>query len=274
MLQGVEQVGLVSLICLPFDFGEKMSPAEVQKKNERQPKVLVVDDDARLRDLLRRYLSENGYAVTVAEDAKAMNRFWMRERFDMLVLDLMLPGEDGLSICRRLRGGGDQTPIIMLTAKGEDTDRIVGLEMGADDYLPKPFNPRELLARIGAVLRRKRPDETPGAPAEERQLFRFGEFELDLGSRTLRKNGEKIALTTGEFAVLKAFARNARQSLSRDKLMALAKAEGIELTKEEAEAYMAEMADVELDSDALKQVAGGACYGVDVCPKNLVPTKR
>lgn len=223
MLQGVEQVGLVSLIYLPFDWGVKMSPAEVQKKNERQPKVLVVDDDARLRDLLRRYLSENGYTVTVAEDAKAMNRFWMRERFDMLVLDLMLPGEDGLSICRRLRGGGDQTPIIMLTAKGEDTDRIVGLEMGADDYLPKPFNPRELLARIGAVLRRKRPDETPGAPSEERQLFRFGEFELDLGSRTLKKNGEKVALTTGEFAVLKAFARNARQSLSRDKLMALAK---------------------------------------------------
>ena len=144
-----------------------MSLAEVQKKNERQPKVLVVDDDARLRDLLRRYLSENGYTVTVAEDAKAMNRFWMRERFDMVVLDLMLPGEDGLSICRRLRGGGDQTPIIMLTAKGEDTDKIIGLEMGADDYLPKPFNPRELLARIGAVLRRKRPDETPGAPSED-----------------------------------------------------------------------------------------------------------
>ena len=111
----------------------------------------------------------------------------------------------------------------MLTAKGEDTDRIVGLEMGADDYLPKPFNPRELLARISAVLRRKRPDEVPGSPSEMQQVFNFGEFELDLGNRTLKKNGENVSLTTGEFAVLKAFARHARQPLSRDKLMGLAK---------------------------------------------------
>ena len=193
------------------------------EKQERQTKILVVDDDVRLRDLLRRYLAENNIAVTTAENAQSMNRFWVRERFDLLVLDLMLPGEDGLSICRRLRGGGDQTPIIMLTAKGEDTDRIVGLEMGADDYLPKPFNPRELLARISAVLRRKRPDEVPGSPSETQQVFNFGEFELDLGNRTLKKNGENVALTTGEFAVLKAFARHARKPLSRDKLMELAK---------------------------------------------------
>jgi two-component system phosphate regulon response regulator OmpR len=120
-----------------------------------QFKVLVVDDDIRLRDLLRRYLTEQGFNVVTAENAQAMNKLWLRERYDLLVLDLMLPGEDGLSICRRLRGAGDQTPIIMLTAKGEDVDRIVGLEMGADDYLPKPFNPRELVARIGAVLRRR-----------------------------------------------------------------------------------------------------------------------
>ncbi|MGZ5202687.1 MAG: response regulator, partial [Telluria sp.] len=116
-------------------------------------KIMVVDDDVRLRDLLRRYLTEQGFTVVTAENATAMNKLWLRERYDLLVLDLMLPGEDGLSICRRLRGAGDQTPIIMLTAKGEDVDRIVGLEMGADDYLPKPFNPRELVARIGAVLR-------------------------------------------------------------------------------------------------------------------------
>ncbi|MGD7411160.1 response regulator, partial [Ralstonia pseudosolanacearum] len=101
-------------------------------------KILVVDDDPRLRDLLRRYLGEQGFTVLVAENATAMNKLWLRERFDLLVLDLMMPGEDGLSICRRLRGANDQTPIIMLTAKGEDVDRIVGLEMGADDYLPKP----------------------------------------------------------------------------------------------------------------------------------------
>ncbi|MEA5098051.1 MAG: two-component system response regulator OmpR, partial [Burkholderiaceae bacterium] len=164
-----------------------------------------------------------GFTVVTAENAQGMNRMWIRERFDLLVLDLMLPGEDGLSICRRLRGAGDKTPIIMLTAKGEDMDRIIGLEMGADDYLPKPFNPRELVARIGAVLRRIGPDEVPGAPSETPQTFNFGEFTLDLSTRTLKKNGESVALTTGEFAVLKVFARHARQPLSREKLMGLAR---------------------------------------------------
>lgn len=191
--------------------------------NAHGAKILVVDDDLRLRDLLRRYLTEQGFTVLVAENAQAMNRLWIRERFDLLVLDLMLPGEDGLSICRRLRGGGDKTPIIMLTAKGEDMDRIIGLEMGADDYLPKPFNPRELVARIGAVLRRVGPDEVPGAPSETPQTFNFGEFTLDLGTRMLKKNGEPVTLTTGEFAVLKVFARHARQPLSREKLMSLAR---------------------------------------------------
>lgn len=188
-----------------------------------QARILVVDDDLRLRDLLRRYLAEQGFNVVTAENAQAMNKLWIRERYDLLVLDLMLPGEDGLSICRRLRGAGDQTPIIMLTAKGEDVDRIVGLEMGADDYLPKPFNPRELVARINAVLRRKGPDEIPGAPSETPQTFQFGDFILDLGTRTLKKNSETISLTTGEFSVLKVFARHARQPLSREKLMELAR---------------------------------------------------
>lgn len=190
---------------------------------ETKAKILVLDDDLRLRDLLRRYLSEQGFQVVVAENAQAMNKLWMRERYDLLVLDLMLPGEDGLSICRRLRGGGDQTPIIMLTAKGEEVDRIIGLEMGADDYLPKPFNPRELVARIHAVLRRRLPEEIPGAPAEQGQVFQFGEFTLDLSTRNLKKNGEHINLTTGEFSVLKVFARHARQPLSREKLMELAR---------------------------------------------------
>ena len=117
----------------------------------RPNRILVVDDDARIRDLLRRYLAQEGFEVLLAEDSKALNKQLTRETVDLIVLDLMLPGEDGLSICRRLRAAGDSTPIIMLTAKGEDVDRIVGLEMGADDYLPKPFNPRELVARIGAV---------------------------------------------------------------------------------------------------------------------------
>lgn len=186
-------------------------------------KVLVVDDDPRLRDLLRRYLGENGFNVAVADSAVTMNRLWLRERYDVLVLDLMLPGEDGLSILRRLRGANDPTPIVMLTAKGEDVDRIVGLEMGADDYLPKPFNPRELLARIHAVLRRRAAEELPGAPGSDAERVSFGEFELDLATRALTRNGEPVALTTGEFAVLKAFARHPRMPLSREKLMGLAR---------------------------------------------------
>jgi two-component system phosphate regulon response regulator OmpR len=186
-------------------------------------KILVVDDDARLRDLLRRYLGENGFTVYVAENAQAMNRLWQRERYDLLILDLMMPGEDGLSVMRRLRGANDPTPIIMLTAKGEDVDRIVGLEMGADDYLPKPFNPRELLARINAVLRRRGPDDAPGAPAQDGKPIEFGGFVLDLVTRTLTKNGEPVPLTTGEFAVLKAFARYPRVPLSREKLMEMAR---------------------------------------------------
>src|SRR6478672_7100537 len=191
--------------------------------NGHQARILVVDDDLRLRDLLRRYLAEQGFNVVTAENAQAMNKLWIRERYDLLVLDLMLPGEDGLSICRRLRGAGDQTPIIMLTAKGEDVDRIVGLEMGADDYMPKPFNPRELVARISAVLRRRGPEEAPGAPSETPQTFHFGDFVLDLGTRTLKKNGQNISLTTGEFSVLTVFARHAPQPLSREKLMELAR---------------------------------------------------
>ena len=189
----------------------------------KPPKILVVDDDVRLRDLLRRYLGENGYSVFVADSAQTMNRLWQRERYDLLILDLMMPGEDGLSIMRRLRGGNDTTPIIMLTAKGEDVDRIVGLEMGADDYLPKPFNPRELLARINAVLRRRGPEDTPGAPASDGKPVTFGEFVLDLATRTLTKSGEPVSLTTGEFAVLKTFARYPNVPLSREKLMEMAR---------------------------------------------------
>ena len=119
-------------------------------------KILVVDDDARLRSLLERYLNEQGFQVRVASDAEQMDRLLTRENYHLLVLDLMLPGEDGLSICKRLRQANNTIPVIMLTAKGDEVDRIIGLELGADDYLAKPFNPRELLARIRAVLRRRR----------------------------------------------------------------------------------------------------------------------
>jgi two-component system phosphate regulon response regulator OmpR len=192
--------------------------------NKNAPhKIMVVDDDARLRDLLRRYLTDNGFNVVVAENGAMMNKLWQRERYDALILDLMMPGEDGLSVLRRLRGMNDPTPVIMLTAKGEDVDRIVGLEMGADDYLAKPFNPRELLARLNAVLRRRGSDEAPGAPAQDLKTMEFGDFVLDLQTRTLAKAGEPVPLTTGEFAVLKVFARYPRIPLSREKLMEMAR---------------------------------------------------
>lgn len=190
---------------------------------ERTPKILIVDDDPRLRDLLRRYLGENGFNVLVSENGEAMKRLWVREHFDVLILDLMMPSEDGLAILKRLRAEKDMTPVIMLTARGEDVDRILGLELGADDYLGKPFNPRELLARIHAVLRRRPRQDAPGAPSMENEVVKFGDFELDLGTRVLKKNGEIVPLTTGEFAVLKAFARHPRQPLSRDKLMEMAR---------------------------------------------------
>ena len=190
---------------------------------EPKMKIIVVDDDARLRELLNRYLTEQGYAVRVVHDAAEMNRQLGRERYDLMILDLMLPGEDGLSICRRLRGSGESMPIIMLTAKGDDVERIVGLEVGADDYLPKPFNPRELVARIQAVLRRRPPAGPPGAPTAEVQVVEFGAFRFNLAARSLTKSGQDVALTTGEFALLKVLVQHPRSPLSRDKLMELAR---------------------------------------------------
>ena len=185
-------------------------------------KVLLVDDDARLRDLLSRYLQEQGFTVKAVPDGATMDRALHREHFDLMVLDLMLPGEDGLAICRRLRAGENSLPILMLTAKGDEVDRIIGLEMGADDYLPKPFNPRELVARIHAVMRR-RPAVLPGAPTIEDEVVRFGRIEVNLGTRVLVRDGEDIALTTGEFSLLKVLLQHPRQPLSRDKLMELAR---------------------------------------------------
>ena len=191
--------------------------------NARPDRIAVVDDDARIRDLLRRYLTQEGFEVLLAEDAKALNRLLTRETVNLIVLDLMLPGEDGLSICRRLRAANDLTPIIMLTAKVEDVDRIVGLEMGADDYLPKPFNPRELVARVNAVLRRRQPAGPPGSPAAETEIHSFGPFEFNLATRSLARDGKPVALTTGEYSVLKVLVQHPRQPLSRDKLMELAR---------------------------------------------------
>lgn len=190
--------------------------------SEQQYKILVVDDDVKLRGLLERYLHEQGFYVRAAPSAEQMDRLLERENFNLMVLDLMLPGEDGLSICRRLRQKNNQIPIVMLTAKGDEVDRIIGLELGADDYLSKPFNPRELLARIRAVLRRKG-KEIPGAPSAGDEQVTFGEFRLNLGTREMFRGDEPMPLTSGEFAVLKALVSHPREPLSRDKLMNLAR---------------------------------------------------
>jgi two-component system phosphate regulon response regulator OmpR len=190
---------------------------------ELKHRILVVDDDHRLRELLLRYLGEQGFEARAVPDATGMDKMLARERFDLIVLDLMLPGEDGLAICRRLRAAGGAPAIIMLTAKGDEVDRIVGLEMGADDYLPKPFNPRELVARIGAVLRRRPRGGPPGGPGAEDGVFRFGAFEFSPATRELKRDGKAVPLTTGEFSVLRVLVERARQPLSRDQLMELAR---------------------------------------------------
>ncbi len=189
---------------------------------EDSKKILMVDDDLRMRELLQQYLTEQGFDIKTVSDSAEMDVALAEESFNLLVLDLMLPGEDGLAICRRLRGANNLTPIIMLTARGDEVDRIIGLEMGADDYLPKPFNPRELLARINAVMRRH--DHSPTNENKNKQeAFSFGEFVFDTNNRSLSHNGNSVTITSGEFALLKVFTEHPRQPLSRDRLMQLAR---------------------------------------------------
>jgi len=186
------------------------------------PNILVVEDDRETRTLIAKYLRNNACNVTAVSDGREMSRAMADHRVDLIILDVMLPGEDGLSLCRKVRSEA-QTPIIMLTARGEDVDRIVGLEMGADDYLPKPFNPRELVARVHAVLRRRAAPVPPGAPSTEPEKVHFGSMTVDLATRTLEKDGKTVSLTTGEFALLKVLVTHPRTPLSRDKLMELAR---------------------------------------------------
>ncbi len=187
-----------------------------------EPHILIVDDDREIRDLLARFLTKHGLRVSTAADGREMHRALDAGKFDLIVLDLMLPGEDGLTLCRNLRAKS-RIPIIMLTAMGEETDRIVGLEMGADDYLPKPFNQRELLARIKAVLRRA--EQVPAGPSvEDGSVLEFAGWSLDLESRELyRPDGVMVPLSSGEFELLAAFAAHPGRVLSRDQLLDLAR---------------------------------------------------
>jgi DNA-binding response OmpR family regulator len=180
--------------------------------------ILVVDDDDKLRTLLIRYLSAEGFCVSGGAGGESMDSFLQQNPVDLMVLDLMLPGEDGLSIARRLRSTRD-LPIIILSARGDEVDRIVGLEVGADDYLPKPFNPRELLARIRAVMRRLDHRPAPNESQTEEERYRFGEFTLDLQSHSLMRGDEPIELTPGDFALLEAFVSRPNRVMSRDSLI-------------------------------------------------------
>jgi DNA-binding response OmpR family regulator len=183
-------------------------------------RILIIDDDERLAAMVADYLGGAGFRVTRAATARDGEQRLKREAFDALVLDLMLPDADGLELCRRLRDISD-LPILMLTARGDAMDRVVGLEVGADDYLPKPFEPRELLARLRAILRRK-------GGAGTRDVLRFGRLEIDRGARQVRLDGEECALTGYQFALLDALAGHAGRVMSRDALMDLLKGETLE----------------------------------------------
>jgi two-component system, OmpR family, response regulator len=184
--------------------------------------ILVVDDDAEIRSLLGDYLRKNGYKATAVADGKAMWTALSRGKVDLVVLDLMLPGEDGLSLCRKLRAESD-TPVVMLTARGEEMDRIVGLEMGADDYLAKPFSPRELLARIKSVLRRTR-SLPANLRADDARALRFAGWKLDVVARNLvSADGVVAPLSGAEFQLLRIFLGHPNRVLTRDQLTVLAK---------------------------------------------------
>ena len=193
------------------------TPSRIAEK----ARVLVVDDDQGLRDLLLDYLKREGFEVAGVEDGEQMFRWLDTDCADIIILDLMLPGEDGLSLARRLRQS-HSTPIIMLSARGNDVDRIVGLEVGADDYLSKPFNPRELLARIRAVLRRHSPaaEEPQATPADGHS---FGPYQLNIPMRQLERAGEPISLTSGEFDLLRVFCEHPNRLLDHDRLLDLLK---------------------------------------------------
>jgi two-component system phosphate regulon response regulator OmpR len=183
-------------------------------------RILLIEDDQRLAELVKKYLTDAGFSITAANTGGIGLALHDRESFDALILDLMLPDMDGLDVCRKVRARA-QTPILMLTARGEAMDRVVGLEMGADDYLPKPFEPRELLARLRAILRRSRSDNRA-------DIMHFGRLEIDTGAREVRLDGKSKPLTSYQFALLVVLAQHAGRVMSRDAIMDLMKHEPLE----------------------------------------------
>jgi two-component system phosphate regulon response regulator OmpR len=197
--------------------------AAIPKLASTMKKILLIDDDPELRQLLATYLGRHGFDTLLLPDTRQLDAYLERYQPHLLVLDLMMPGEDGLAACRRLRGRGETLPVIMLTARDEPVDRVIGLEMGADDYVGKPFDPRELVARIEAVLRRG--VRSPAAPDPEGGIVRFGAWTFDRGARQLSRDGESVALTSGEFALLNALVANANRPMKRERLLELTRGE-------------------------------------------------
>ena len=189
-------------------------------------KILLVDDDPELRQLLATYLRRHGFDTLLLPDTRQLDAFLERYQPQLVVLDLMMPGEDGLAACRRLRARGETRPVIMLTARDKPVDRVIGLEMGADDYVGKPFDPRELAARIDAVLRRG--TQNAAAPVLQGSIRRFGGWEFDRAGRRLSREGRAVALTSGEFALLNALVSSAGQPMKRERLLELTRGEGCE----------------------------------------------
>ena len=188
----------------------------------QRKRLLVVDDEPKIRQLLKKYLSQEGFIVEAVEDGTSMDLFLSDNEVDLVILDLMLPGEGGLSIGRRLNQQNNM-PIIILSARGEELDRIVGLEMGADDYLVKPFNPRELLARIRSVLRRYTQDSQNAPTVTVGHPLTFGPFSLNVEKHQLTRDNQEIPLTTGEFTLLRVFLEHANRVLNRDTLLEITK---------------------------------------------------
>jgi two-component system phosphate regulon response regulator OmpR len=194
-------------------------------KNTENSQIALVDDDPKIRELTAKYLSDQQLSVKTAANGVELDELMKNNSISLIILDLMMPDESGLSICQRLRVNNIDIPIIMLTAKGDEVDRIVGLEMGADDYLPKPFNPRELLARVNAILRRQQNVSNKTG----NNIFKFGNFVFDISNRSLLKNDQEIQITAGEYDLLRVFAERPKQPLSRDQIMQLAKGKELDV---------------------------------------------
>ncbi|MDW3688433.1 response regulator [Cupriavidus sp. CV2] len=188
---------------------------------EQVNRIIVLDDEAELRNMLQRFLTGHGFQVRAIADGKRLDRYLQREPYDLLVLDLMMEPEDGLAICRRLRAEGQTLPILMLTAKGDPVDRVVGLETGADDYLAKPFLPDELVARIRALLRRQK--MAAGDPTVTSQTLHFGEFAFDVGKQTLLRDGEPVEVHSAQMLLLHALGSSPNRPVSRENLLARAR---------------------------------------------------